>query len=210
MNIIIFGPQGSGKGTQANALSTKLNIPQITMGDLLRAEVASNSALGEQLKAIMNQGSLVPNEVTATLLEHRLKKDDCQNGFILDGYPRNLVQAQTLDALVHLDTAMEIWISDEEALSRIGGRRSCPKCGTIFHLITNPSKTDNVCDKCGTALIIREDDKEEVIKKRLAVYHEQTEPLVAYYQTKGIYLKIDGRPSIAEVNKEVFAKLNIA
>jgi len=209
MNIIIFGPQGSGKGTQADILAERLNIPHITMGDLLRIEAKSDSALGQKIKELINQGFLVPDEVTLELLKNRLAKLDCENGFILDGYPRNLQQAQDLAENATVDLAMEIFITDAETLRRLSGRRNCAKCGSVFHLDFNPPKLDNVCDKCGSILIIREDDKEEVIKKRLAVYHNQTELLIDYYQKQNVYLKIDGMPSIPDVTKEIFNKLKI-
>lgn len=209
MNIIIIGPQGSGKGTQADILGKKLNIPHITMGGLLRAEAGSDSALGEKIKTIINQGILAPDEITLALLKQRLDKPDCEAGFILDGYPRNLVQAGDLEQVTNVDLALEIFITDAEALKRTGGRRSCAKCGAIYHLDFNPPKVENVCDKCGGQLTVRDDDKDEVIAKRLAIYHEQTEPLIDYYKKQGVYLKIDGMPPIPEVTKEIFAKLKL-
>lgn len=209
MNIIIFGPQGSGKGTQADILGEKLNIPHITSGGLLRAEAGSESVLGEKIKTIINQGVLVPDEITLELLKNRLDKPDCENGFILDGYPRNLIQTKDLEEIATVDLAMEIYITDAETLRRLSGRRSCSACGAVYHLDFNPPAKAEVCDKCGSVLTIREDDKEEVIKKRLAVYHEQTEPLVYYYQKQGVYLKIDGMPPIPEVTKAIFAKLKL-
>ncbi len=209
MNIIIFGPQGSGKGTQADILGEKLNIPHITMGGLLRAEAGSDSVLGEKIKTIINQGILVPNEVTLELLKQRLDKPDCEGGFILDGYPRNLIQARDLEQVTAVDLAMEIFITDEEAIKRTEGRRNCAKCGAVYHLAFNPPKVENICDKCGERLTIRDDDKDEVLTKRLAIYHEQTEPLIDYYQKQKVYLKIDGLPPIPEVTKEIFDKLEI-
>ncbi|MDP2586765.1 MAG: nucleoside monophosphate kinase [Candidatus Komeilibacteria bacterium] len=209
MNIIIFGPQGSGKGTQADILGEKLNIPHITMGGLLRAEAGSESVLGEKIKTIINQGILVPDEITLELLKQRLDKPDCEAGFILDGYPRNLVQAADLEQVTAVDLALEIYITDEEALKRTGGRRNCLACGNTYHLLYKPSQQEGICDKCGAALIVREDDKDEVIKMRLNVYHQQTEPLVEYYQKQSVYLKIDGMPPIPEVTKEIFAKLKL-
>jgi adenylate kinase len=182
MNIVIFGPQGSGKGTQAQTLSEKLNVPSITMGDLFRNEVGLKSAIGQKIEDLINQGKLVEDDLTIEVLKNRLSRTDCQSGFILDGFPRNLDQAAALDKITAVDKALEIWISDEESIKRISGRRSCPQCGAVYHLITNPSTTDEVCDKCQTKLIIRDDDKEEVIGKRLEQYHRQTEPLIDYYQ----------------------------
>jgi|SRR3989338_3299486 len=209
MKIVIFGPQGSGKGTQADILAEKLNIPHITMGDLLRLEVQSGSKLGKTIEGLINEGDLVPDEITLDLLKIRLSQSDSQNGFIIDGFPRNLNQSKLLDGLTKIDKALEIWISDEESAKRITGRRSCPVCGAVYHLKFNPPKEENKCDKCDSELIIRDDDREEVIKNRLVIYHEQTEPIIDYYQNQGVHLKIDGRPAIAEVSQEIFVKLNL-
>ena len=209
MKIVIFGPQGSGKGTQADILAEKLNIPHITMGDLLRLEVQSGSKLGKTIEGLINEGDLVPDEITLDLLKIRLSQSDSQNGFIIDGFPRNLNQSKLLDGLTKIDKALEIWISDEESVKRITGRRSCPVCGAVYHLKFNPPKEENKCDKCDSELIIRDDDREEVIKNRLVIYHEQTEPIIDYYQNQGVHLKINGRPAIAEVAQEIFVKLNL-
>ena len=208
MNLIIFGPQGSGKGTQADALSEKLNIPHITMGDLLRVEAKSGSELGQKINLIINEGKLVPDETVFNLIKDRLSMLDCESGYILDGFPRNLKQAKLLDGITKIERALEIWISDEESIKRISGRQTCSKCGAVYHLEFNPPQNKGKCDKCQIDLIIREDDKEEVIKKRLAVYHEETEPLARHY--KDVHLKIDGMPAIMEVTKEVFEKLEIS
>jgi len=184
MKIVIFGPQGSGKGTQAEVLSKRLKIPQITMGDLLREEIKNHSQVGKEIDAIVNRGQLVPDEVSTQILKQRLLKADCQNGFVLDGYPRNLNQAKLLAEITKVDKALEIWISDKEAVKRISGRRSCPRCGAVYHLQFNPPKIDELCDQCQTKLIVRDDDKEEIIKNRLAIYHQATEPIIKYYQHK--------------------------
>src|SRR3989338_1728513 len=205
MKIVIFGPQGSGKGTQADILAEKLNIPHITMGDLLRLEVQSGSKLGKKLEGLINEGDLVPDEITLDLLKIRLSQSDSQNGFIIDGFPRNLNQSKLLDGLTKIDLALEIWISDEESVKRITGRRSCPVCGAVYHLEFTPHKRGGECDKCGGKMIIREDDREEVIKNRLCIYHQQTESLIDCYKKQGIHLKIDGMPLIAEVAKDIFA-----
>ena len=209
MKIVIFGPQGSGKGTQADILAEKLSIPHITMGDLLRLEVQSGSKLGKKIECFVNEGDLVPDEITLDLLRLRLDQSDSRNGFIIDGYPRNLNQAKLLEGLTKIDLALEIWISDEESVKRITGRRPCPVCGAVYHLEFNPPKQAGACDKCGGKLIIREDDREDVIKNRLCIYHQQTEPLIDCYKRQGVHLKIDGMPLIAEVAKDIFAKLNL-
>jgi len=209
MKIIIFGPQGSGKGTQADIIAERLNICHITMGDLLRSEAKSGSELGQKINALINEGQLVPDEIAFALIQERVVMSDCGLGFILDGFPRTLAQAELLDKMVAIDTALEIWISDEESIRRITDRRSCSSCGSVYHLIYNPPVIEGECDKCQSPLVIREDDKEKVIKKRLEVYHQQTEPLIKHYQDKKIYLKIDGMPSIPEVTREIFGKLNL-
>ena len=209
MKIVIFGPQGSGKGTQADIIAERLNICHITMGDLLRAEAKSGSELGQKINSLINEGQLVSDEIVFNLFQDRVAMSDCGLGFILDGFPRTLEQAQLLDKIITIDAALEIWISDEESIRRITDRRSCSSCGTVYHLIYNPPVLEGKCDKCQSALVIREDDKAGVIKKRLEVYHQQTEPLIKYYQDKDAYLKIDGIPSIPEVTREIFGKLNL-
>lgn len=209
MKIVIFGPQGSGKGTQADLIAERLNICHITMGDLLRSEAKSGSELGQKINSLINEGQLVPDDIVFALIQDRVAMSDCGLGFILDGFPRTLAQAELLDKVTAIDTALEIWISDEESVRRITDRRSCSSCGTVYHLIYNPPVAEGECDKCQSPLVIREDDKEGVIKKRLEVYHQQTEPLVKYYQDKNVYLKIDGMPSIPEVTREIFGKLNL-
>lgn len=207
MKIIIFGPQGSGKGTQAHILSEELSIPHITMGDLLRTEAKSGSDLGQKINAIINEGKLAPDEIAFSLISERINMQDCSNGCILDGFPRSIEQAHLLNGIFKAEAAFEIWISDEEAILRIGGRRTCSNCGTVYHLLYNPPALDGKCGKCGAELIIRDDDKEDVIKKRLEIYHAQTEPLIKYFNEQGIYLKINGMPPIPEVTREIFEKL---
>jgi len=202
-NIIILGPQGSGKGTQAEALKEKFNIPHISTGEIFREEINNNTKLGIKIKTFVNQGKLVSDDITNQVIEKRLKKSDCENGFILDGFPRNLNQAEFLDNIVTIKYVLEIWISDQESIKRISQRRSCPQCALIYHLKFKPPKNDGVCDKCQSKLIIRADDKEEAIKKRLQTYHTQTEPLIKYYQAKNIYYKIDGQPPIPKVTKAI-------
>ncbi len=210
MNIIIFGPQGSGKGTQADVLSKKLNIPHISTGEIFRENTKLQTPLGKECEQYLNRGELVPDKITVEMIQERIQQPDATSGFILDGYPRNLLQAQALDKVVKIDLAMEIWLEDQEAVFRIRDRRTCSACGSIFHLITNPPKTENICDRCSGSLIIREDDREEVIKKRLATYHRQTEPLINYYNQQGVYLRINGQPPIPDVTMEIFTKLKLA
>jgi len=209
MKIVIFGPQGSGKGTQADIIAERLNICHITMGDLLRSEAKSGSELGQKINLLINEGQLVSDDIVFNLLQDRVTMSDCGLGFILDGFPRTLAQAELLDKIIQIDMALEIWISDEESVRRITDRRSCSSCGAVYHLIYNPPKVEGECDKCQSLLVIREDDKEGVIKKRLEVYHQQTESLIKHYQDKNAYLKIDGMLSIPEVTREIFGKLNL-
>jgi len=202
-NIIILGPQGSGKGTQADILSKKFNIPHISTGKIFRGQIKNKTELGRKLKSLVNHGRLVPDEITNEIIKNRLSENDCQNGFILDGFPRNLNQAEFLDKITDINLVLEIWISDEETISRISQRKSCPKCGAIYHLKFKPPQKDEICDKCQKKLIIRDDDKEKAIKKRLKIYHKQTELLIEFYKNKGIYHKINGMPLIPEVTKEI-------
>ncbi|MBU1131113.1 adenylate kinase [Patescibacteria group bacterium] len=203
MNIIIFGPQGSGKGTQAEVLAKKFNIPHISTGDIFRDNIKNQTELGNKAKEYIDKGQLVPDDLTIKLIKDRLSQPDSKSGFILDGYPRTIPQAEALDRVVDIDKVLEVWISDEESITRLAGRRSCPQCGAVYHLKFNPPRQDEKCDKCNKTLIIREDDTEEVIKKRLEQYHRQTEPLIEYYQNQDKHLKIDGMPPIPEVTKQI-------
>jgi len=209
MNLIIFGPQGSGKGTQAKVLSEKLNIPHISTGDIFRENIKNKSDLGIKAKVHIEQGKLVPDEIVIEMIKIRLNQMDCSLGFILDGYPRTIPQAEVLDKIVNIDKVLEVLITDEESISRISGRLSCSVDGSVYHLKYNLPKTEGKCDKCGGNLIIREDDTEPVIKKRLSQYHEQTEPLKDYYQKQGKLINIDGMPEIKEVSEEILRKLKI-
>ncbi|MFA4834096.1 MAG: adenylate kinase [Patescibacteria group bacterium] len=202
-NIIIMGPQGSGKGTQADVLSQKLGIPHISTGDIFRENIKEKTALGEKIEEIVKTGELVPDEITNEVTKQRLLKEDTKNGFILDGFPRNLTQAEFLDKVKEIGLVLEVWISDKEAIKRISQRRTCLKCQKVYHLIYNQPKNDEICDECGEKLIIREDDKPATIKRRLNLYHKETKPLLNYYKDKGIYKKIDGMPPIPEVTKQI-------
>jgi len=208
--IIIFGPQGSGKDTQADVLGKKLGIPAISTGDLIRQEINKESDIGKKAKKYIELGALLPDDLIKKILEQTLNVEGgCLTGFILNGYPRNSFQAEYLDTICEATHALEIWISDEEAVARISERRTCSKCGTVYHLRFNKPKEKGTCDQCKEKLITRTDDKPAAIEKRLKIYHEQTEPLIDYYQKKGIYFKIDGQPSIPEVTEEVFGVLGV-
>ncbi|MFH1192439.1 MAG: adenylate kinase [bacterium] len=208
MNILFIGPQGSGKGTQVEMLSKKLNIPYISTGNIFRENIVNETELGKMAKKFINEGELVPDEVTNNIVEDRLSKDDVKNGFIFDGYPRNLLQADFLDNVAKLDKVFEIYISDKESIRRLADRRSC-KCGAVYHLKYNPPVKPGLCDKCGEKLFIREDDKEEKIKERLKIYHKETEKILNYYDKKGILITIDGEQPIAKVHADVMEKLEV-
>lgn len=201
MNIIFIGAQGSGKGTQAKIISEKLKIPHISTGDLLR-NVKGN--LKEQVDSYMHSGKLIPDELMLRVLEERLKQRDCKNGFILDGFPRNLSQANTLDKITKIDKVIEIFISDKQALKRLSGRWNCKKCGTTYNILTQPKpKEKGICDKCNLPLYQREDDKEEAIKARLKIYHRETEPVLKHYKSE----KINGMQNIEKVTEDILKVL---
>jgi len=208
MRLVLLGPPGSGKGTQAQKLVERYQIPQISTGDLFRSAVKNETELGKKAKEYMERGELVPDEIVVGMVEERLKEDDCQKGFILDGFPRTIAQAQALDKLLEkkgekLDAVIEISVPDEEVIKRLSGRRTCSKCGAMYHIEFNPPKVEGKCDKCGGDLYQRDDDKEEVIKSRLKVYHSQTAPLVEYYEKKGLLKKINGVGKIDEIFQEI-------
>ncbi len=212
MNIIMLGPPGAGKGTQAKMLVEEFGIPQISTGDMLRAAVAEGTELGKKAKEYMDRGQLVPDEVVIGIVRERLSKPDCHKGFILDGFPRTVPQAEALDKILQemgkrIDCVINIVVPDEEILKRLTGRRTCRKCGAMYHVEFNPPKKEGVCDKCGGELYQRDDDKEETIRKRLEVYKAQTEPLVDYYKKKGVLVDIDGTKSIQEIYQDILKVL---
>jgi len=207
MNLIIIGPQGSGKGTQAGMISEKYNIPQIATGDIFREHLKKKTKLGKLAASYMNKGNLVPDDVVIKIVEDRLKKDDCKNGFILDGFPRNLNQAQALDKITKIELVFEIAVSEEVSIKRISGRRSCV-CGATYHIHNIPPKKENICDKCGKELFQRDDDKAEAIKKRLAIYHEETQPVIDFYDEKGIVRKMDGEEPIETVFEDISKEID--
>jgi adenylate kinase len=208
MDLILLGPPGSGKGTQAKKMVEQYHIPQISTGDILRAALKEKTRLGLEAKQYMDQGRLVPDEVVVGIVQDRLKAPDCQGGFILDGFPRTVPQAEalgiTLKAMKRgIGHVISIEVDKEELLKRLGGRRTCRSCGAMYHLIFGPPKKEGVCDKCGGELYQRADDQEETIRARLKVYDEQTAPLIAYYRGKGLLRSIDG---VGEV-KQIFQKI---
>ena len=206
MKLILLGAPGAGKGTQAKIISRKLSVPTISTGNILRDAVKNETPVGLVAKSHMEDGTLVPDEVIISIVKERLEKPDCENGYVLDGVPRTMGQAIALEETgVEIDRALVIEISDEEIEERMTGRRTCKRCNATFHVKTNPPKQANVCDTCGGELIIREDDEPETVRNRLKVYHEETEPLVEFYKSRGRLISVDNRPTI-EATTEVISK----
>lgn len=197
MKIIMLGAPGAGKGTQAKMLAKRYDIPHISTGDIFRANIKNNTELGKKAKSYMDAGALVPDELVVDLVVDRIKNQDCMNGFILDGFPRTIPQAEALDYALNnqnekIDYAINVDVPDENIIKRMSGRRACVGCGATYHIVNIPPKKEGICDSCGEKLILREDDKPETVQKRLDVYHEQTQPLIDYYDKKGSLLTVDG------------------
>ena len=210
MKLIMLGAPGAGKGTQAAILSEKLGIPTISTGNILRAAVKNGTPVGLKAKEYMDAGKLVPDDVIIGIVAERLAEPDCANGYILDGVPRTIPQAEALEqAGIVFDHVLSIEISDEEIVNRMSGRRACPACGATYHVVSAPPKQEGVCDKCGAALVLRDDDKPETVKNRLKVYHEETEPLKDFYKAKGVLNAVDNQPTIEATTKVVEAALGI-
>lgn len=210
MNIIFFGAPGAGKGTQAEIVSQKLNIPTISTGAIIRAAIKAGTDMGKSAQSYIEKGNLVPDEVVIGIIKDRLEESDCKNGFILDGFPRTIPQAEALDRMgVNIDVVLELFVSDDEIVTRMSGRRVCPKCGATYHTKFNPSTAGENCDKCGEALSIRKDDAPEVVKSRLVVYHEETEPLKEYYGKKGLVKTVVGQEKLEDTTKLTLEALGI-
>ena len=208
MNLILLGAPGAGKGTQAEMLAAKLQIPTISTGNMLREAMANGSELGKQIKQCMDEGRLVSDELVLGIVAERTAKPDCKNGYILDGVPRTLAQAKALDAMgVRLDHVVSLEIDDAVIEGRMTGRRVCPKCGASFHITANPPKNDNTCDLCGAELIIRKDDAPETVRNRLAIYHTSTEVLKDYYAAQGKLRLVEGNQSIEGAFKDILKAL---
>ena len=199
MKLVIIGPPGSGKGTQAQMISEKYNIPHIEAGKMLREAVADKSKLSEEEKNIMERGELLPDTFVADILTIRLMDPDAKNNFVLDGYPRTLRQAELLERISRIDLVLNIILNPIEIVKRLSGRRSCTNCNAVYNIIINPPTSPNVCDKCGGALFIRDDDKTGVIEHRIEVYNERTRPLIEYYEHRGLLVSIDGSGMIMEI-----------
>ena len=208
MKIIMLGAPGAGKGTQAKQIAAKYDIPHISTGDIFRANIKNNTELGQKAKTYMDQGLLVPDELTCDLVVDRIQQDDCKNGFVLDGFPRTIPQAEALEnALAKLgqsmDYAIDVDVPDENIVNRMSGRRACLKCGATYHIVSIPPKKEGICDNCGSELVIRDDDKPETVQKRLNVYHEQTQPLIDFYSNKGILKSVDGTQPMDRVFADI-------
>lgn len=210
MRLILLGAPGAGKGTQAEILSRKLSIPTISTGNILRAAIKNGTPVGLKAKAYVESGALVPDDVIIGIVAERLAESDCANGYILDGMPRTIPQAEALEkAGIDIDCALSIEIADETIIERMSGRRTCPNCGASYHIKAAPPKTEGVCDKCGSALTIRKDDAPETVKARLEVYHKETEPLKAFYAERGKLRSVENQPTIEATTAEIEKALGI-
>ena len=208
MNIIMLGAPGAGKGTQAAVLCEHFGIPTISTGNMIREALKNGTEMGLKAKSFMDEGKLVPDEVVIGIVKERLSQDDCSKGFILDGFPRTIPQAEALDAALEkinekMDYAIDVDVPDENIVNRMSGRRACLNCGATYHLISIPPKVEGICDRCGSEIVLREDDKPETVQKRLKVYHEQTQPLIDYYKNQGILKSVDGTQPMDEVFKAI-------
>ena len=208
MKIIMLGAPGAGKGTQAKMIAKKYGIPHISTGDIFRANIKNGTELGAKAKEYMDKGLLVPDELVVDLIMDRFKADDCKDGYILDGFPRTIPQADVLDKAVSelndkIDYAINVDVKDDNIIRRMSGRRACLNCGATYHIVNVPPKKEGICDTCGSELVIRDDDKEETVKARLLAYHEQTQPLIDYYNNKGILKEVDGTKDMNDVFADI-------
>ena len=208
----MLGAPGAGKGTQAKMIAAKYEIPHISTGDIFRSNIKNGTELGKKAKEYKDQGLLVPDELTVDLVIDRLAQEDCKNGYILDGFPRTIPQAEALDAALakrseKMDFAVNVDVPDENIVNRMSGRRACTKCGATYHVVYNPSSRGDICEACGDKLILRDDDKPETVQKRLTVYHAQTQPLIDYYQKQGILKTVDGTQDMNDVFAAITAIL---
>jgi adenylate kinase len=209
MNLILLGAPGAGKGTQAEVIEKALGIPQISTGNILKAAVKNATEIGLRAKSFMDSGALVPDDVVIGILKERISEPDAANGFILDGFPRTIPQAEALEAMgVNIDKVISIEVADEKIEARLSGRRACTKCGATYHVLFNPPKTEGVCDKCGGPLVIRDDDKPETVKERLRVYKEKTAPLIDFYKGKGKLFTVIGQEEVADTSKLTLEAVN--
>ncbi|WP_214414904.1 adenylate kinase [Sphaerisporangium fuscum] len=212
MRVVLVGPPGAGKGTQAQYIASNLSIPKISTGDIFRANVSGGTELGKLAKEYMDRGDLVPDEVTIAMVRDRLSEADAQEGFLLDGFPRNVPQAQILNKMLaefgtSLDVVLELVVDDEEVVRRLAGRRTCRSCGKVWHVVFDPPSQEGVCDACGGELFQRDDDREETIRHRLEVYQEQTAPLISFYADEGILRGVDATGPVEEITQRAMAEL---
>ncbi len=212
MKIVMLGAPGAGKGTQAKMIAAKYGIPHISTGDIFRANIKNGTELGKKAKTYMDQGALVPDELTLELIMDRFQQADCADGYVLDGFPRTIPQAEALTKALaaeggKLDFAINVEVPDENIVSRMAGRRACLSCGGTDHIVYNPTKQEGICDACGGELVLRDDDKPETVAKRLEVYHSQTQPLIDYYAGQGILKEVDGTKGVSEVFDDIAAIL---
>ena len=212
MNIIMLGAPGAGKGTQAAMIAEKYGIPHISTGDIFRMNIKENTELGQKAKVYIDRGDLVPDELTTNLVSDRIRKPDCEKGFILDGFPRTINQAECLDKELQelglrIDYAIDVDVPDEVIVGRMSGRRFCPDCNAIYHMVTHRPKKDGICDRCGAKLVFREDDAPETVQKRLDVYHAQTEPLIRFYGDRDLLETLDGTRNPEEVFRDIMTLL---
>jgi adenylate kinase len=208
MKIIMLGAPGAGKGTQAKKIAEKYQIPHVSTGDIFRSNIKEGTQLGRKAKEYMDQGALVPDELTIGMLMDRIQQEDCKNGYVLDGFPRTIPQAESLQKAItemgqKIDFAINVDVPDENIISRMSGRRACISCGATYHIVYNPSKVAGICDVCGSELVLRDDDKPETVKKRLAVYHDQTRPLIDYYKEAGVLVNVDGTQELNKVFSDI-------
>ena len=210
MNLILLGAPGAGKGTQAEIICAKLNIPSISTGNILRAAVKDGTEMGLKAKSFMDAGALVPDEVIIGILKERLAQPDCANGFILDGVPRTIAQAEAMEqAGISFDAVVAIEIPDEKIVARMGGRRVCESCGASYHIVNIPPKKEGVCDVCGGKLVQRKDDDPNTVRDRLAVYHKETEPLKGFYEARGILKTVEDQPTVAGTTQAILRELGV-
>lgn len=212
MKLIMLGAPGAGKGTQAKKIAEKYQIPHISTGDIFRANIKAGTELGMKAKSFMDQGQLVPDEVTIGMLLDRISQDDSKNGYVLDGFPRTIPQAESLTAALKergekIDYAVNVDVPDDNIINRMSGRRACVGCGATYHVVYNAPKSEDICDTCGEKLILRDDDKPETVKNRLLVYHDQTQPLIDYYKKEGVLVKVDGTQNLEKVFQDIVAVL---
>lgn len=208
MKLIMLGAPGAGKGTQAKMIAQRYRIPHISTGDIFRANIKGGTELGKKAKSYMDQGLLVPDEITISMLMDRIQENDCTGGYVLDGFPRTIPQAESLTKALKemgeaVDYAVNVDVPDEAIITRMSGRRACVNCGATYHIVYNPPKKEGICDICGEELVLRDDDKPETVKKRLAVYHDQTQPLIEYYKGQGALAEVDGTQKLEQVFQDI-------